>query len=69
MGAAWWQQLDVPRSADIIYKVCLHGPVRMTCALKNHAYGASVPAGRVCLPGQFYGNCNLILHRKYNIII
>ena len=76
LGAAR-RQLDVPRSADIIYKVCPDvpsGPVRsescwnssqgtpgcaLTCALKNRAYGASVPAGGVCLQGQFYGTSML----------
>ena len=28
----------------------------LTCALKNRAYGASVPAGGVCLQGQNDGN-------------
>ena len=68
------RQLDVPRSADIICKVCLQDLVcpdvclqdlsdrescrnstagcALTCALRNHAYGASVPAGGVCLQGQ-----------------
>ena len=33
----------------------------LTCALKNRAYGASVPAGGVFLQGQNYGKCNLYL--------
>jgi len=32
-----------------------HRGCALTCALKNRAYGASVPAGGVCLQGQFYG--------------
>jgi hypothetical protein len=78
LGAAR-RQLDVPRSADIIYKVCPDvpsGPVRsescwnssqgtpgcaLTCALKNRAYGASVPAGGVCLQGQFDGTTCIYL--------
>ena len=36
-----------------------HRGCALTCALKNRAYGASVPAGGVCLQGQFDGN------RKY----
>jgi len=31
------------------------GVCALTCALKNRAYGASVPAGGVCLQGQFDG--------------
>ena len=36
-----------------------HRGCALTCALKNRAYGASVPAGGVCLQGQFYGSCVL----------
>ena len=32
-----------------------HRGCALTCALKNRAYGASVPAGGVCLQGQFDG--------------
>ena len=33
-----------------------HRGCALTCALKNRAYGASVPAGGVCLQGQFDGS-------------
>ena len=36
-----------------------HTGVPLACALKNRAYGASVPAGGVCLQGQFYGTSTL----------
>ena len=36
----------------------------LTCALKNRAYGASVPAGGVCLQGQNYGK---LLLKYYTI--
>ena len=37
-----------------------HRGCALTCALKNRAYGASVPAGGVCLQGQFDGNSLMI---------
>jgi len=40
----------------------------LTCALKNRAYGASVPAGGVCLQGQFYKSQVLLLYTYVNII-
>jgi hypothetical protein len=45
-----------------------HRGCALTCALKNRAYGASVPAGGVCLQGQFDGSPTLDIELAVRIL-